>query len=191
MKLANLFITQSYLFIAFEPFLFLSTFSVFLKSFNIYFFQMTCLQISSMLTNCTMWSSYIFSASICFTRLSWSKFFRVQVFQSPGFLGTRFYRVQVFLVQVQCLGPGFRSSFKKGVFKNFATFTGKHLCWSFFLIKFLSLSEADQSFLQKEPAEFLQPEEISFQLLNNLHYIDKFYLEAHRLFHPSTRQHTF
>ena len=118
-------------------------------------------------------------------------FIMVQVFQGPGFSESRFFRDQVFLVQVQCLGPGFRSSFKKGVFKNFATFTGKHLCWSFFLIKFLSLSEADQSFLQKEPAEFLQPEEISFQLLNNLHYIDKFYLEVHRLFHPSTRQHTF
>ena len=24
---------------------------------------------------------------------------------------------------------------KKGVFKNFADFIGKHLCWSFFLIK--------------------------------------------------------
>ena len=27
--------------------------------------------------------------------------------------------------------------FKTGVLKNFAIFTGKHLCWSLFLIKFL------------------------------------------------------
>ena len=27
-----------------------------------------------------------------------------------------------------------RCSVKKGVFKNFANFTGKHLCWSLFLI---------------------------------------------------------
>ena len=38
----------------------------------------------------------------------------------------------------------FRSSrsqmfFKIGVLKNFAIFTGKHLCWSLFLIKFRSL----------------------------------------------------
>ena len=29
-----------------------------------------------------------------------------------------------------------RCSVKKGVLKNFANFTGKHLCWSLFLIKF-------------------------------------------------------
>ena len=27
-----------------------------------------------------------------------------------------------------------KCSVKKGIFKNFANFTGKHLCWSFFLI---------------------------------------------------------
>ena len=36
--------------------------------------------------------------------------------------------------------PGFRSTysrmfFKKDIFKNFTIFTGKHLCWSLFLIK--------------------------------------------------------
>ena len=36
---------------------------------------------------------------------SGSRFFRVQVFQGPGFLGSRFFRVRV-----QGLGPGFRSS---------------------------------------------------------------------------------
>ena len=49
---------------------------------------------------------------------------------------------------------------------------------------FLRLSEADQSLLKKEAAEFLESEEKSFELLDNLHYINKFYLEAHRLFHP-------
>ena len=49
---------------------------------------------------------------------------------------------------------------------------------------FLRLSEADQSLLRKEAAEFLQSEEKSFELLDNLHYINQFYLEAHRLFHP-------
>ena len=73
---------------------------------------------------------------------------------------------------------------KKGVLKNFAIFTGKDLCWSLFLIKFLCLSEADQSLLKKEVAEFLQPEETLFKLLDNLHYINNFYLEAHRSFHP-------
>ena len=65
---------------------------------------MACLQVSSMLINCTMWSSYLFSASSCFPRFSWSRFFSVQVFQGPGFSGFRFFRVQGFL------GPGFSGS---------------------------------------------------------------------------------
>ena len=32
--------------------------------------------------------------------------------------------------------------FKIEVLKNFANFTGKHLCWSLFLIKFQALSPA-------------------------------------------------
>ena len=52
------------------------------------------------------------------------------------------------------------------------------------LIKFLCLAEADQNLLKEEAVEFLQSEEISFELLCNLHYINKFYLEAHHLFHP-------
>ena len=60
------------------------------------------------------------------------------------------------------------------------------------LIKFLCLPEADQSLLKKEAAEFLRSEEISFELLYNLHYINKFYLEAHLLFTlKSFTQHTF
>ena len=47
----------------------------------------------------------------------------------------------------------FRSShtqifFKTGVVRNFAIFTGKHLCWSFFLIKFAGLSTSSQKRLQ-------------------------------------------
>ena len=73
---------------------------------------------------------------------------------------------------------------KKGVLKNFAIFIGKHLCWTLFLIKFLCLSEADQILLKKEAAGFLQSEEISFELLYDLHYINNSFLEAHRLFYP-------
>ena len=53
---------------------------------------------------------------------------------------------------------------KNGVLKNFVIFTGTHLYWSLFFIKLLCLSEADQSLLKKEAAEFLQSEEISFEL---------------------------
>ena len=52
-----------------------------------------------------------------------------------------------------------------------------------FLFKLLCLSEADQSVLKKEAGEFLRSEQIPFELLYNLCYINKFYLEAHRLFH--------
>ena len=72
----------------------------------------------------------------CFSE---SMFFRVQVFQGPGFLGSRFCRVQIFCVQVfQGPGPGFRSSrhlrcsIKEAVLKNFAIFTLKHRCWRLF-----------------------------------------------------------
>ena len=41
-------------------------------------------------------------------------------------------RERMFMVQNTC--P--KMLFKKTVFKNFARFTGKHLCWSHFLIKF-------------------------------------------------------
>ena len=48
-------------------------------------------------------------------------------------------------------------------------FTGKHLRWSLFLINFICLSEVHQILLKKEAAEFLQSEEISYELLYNLH----------------------
>ena len=130
MKLANLFITQSYLFIAFEPFLFLSTFSVFQKGLNIYFFSD---DLFANLFNANKLYYVFFLSYFCIQLFH--TLIMVQVFQGPGFSESRFFRVQVFLVQIQCLGPGFRSSFKKGVFKNFAIFTGKHLCWSLSLLK--------------------------------------------------------
>ena len=34
-----------------------------------------------------------------------------------------------------------RCSIKRGVFKNFANFTGKHLCWSLFLNKVTGLDD--------------------------------------------------
>ena len=64
-----------------NSFLFLTTFS--LKSLNDYFFQKACLHVSLVLINCTMWYSYLFSTSSSFPSFSWSRFFTVQVFQSP------------------------------------------------------------------------------------------------------------
>ena len=65
----------------------------------------------------------LFTQRIFIPCFSWSMFFRVHVFQSTGFSGSRFSRVQDFLhpgflrpgfpgsrVRVQGLGPGFRSS---------------------------------------------------------------------------------
>ena len=71
-----------------------------------------------------------------------------------------------------------------GGVKNFAIFTGKHVRWSIFLLRFLFLSEADQSLLKKKAAEFLQSEERTFEHLYNLHYINRFSLETNHLFHP-------
>ena len=51
-----------------------------------------------------------------------SRFFRVQVFQGPGFSGPRFFRVQVF----QDPGPGFRSSHVKLVKFHFLDIPTKH-----------------------------------------------------------------
>ena len=44
-----------------------------------------------------MYSSSLFSASRCFPRFSWSRFFRAQVFQGPGFLGSWIFGVEVYL----------------------------------------------------------------------------------------------
>ena len=49
---------------------------------------MTHLQNFSVITNYTMWSYNLFFASSCFPRFSWARFFRVQVFQDPGFSGS-------------------------------------------------------------------------------------------------------
>ena len=65
-----------------NSFLFLSTFSVFLKSLNNHFFRWlaykSLLSRFSVLIN-TLWSSDVFSASSC-PRFSCSRFFRVQIF---------------------------------------------------------------------------------------------------------------
>ena len=108
-----------------NSFLFLSTFYVFLKRINNYFFsddlltsfflgdcQCYCIRCGayeflfsrfSVFLNYTMWSSNLFSASSYFSRFSWPRFFRVQIFQGRGFLGSIF-----FWVKVQYSGPGFR-----------------------------------------------------------------------------------
>ena len=86
------FVTQSYLSLL-NSFLFLSRFSVSLKSLNNYFFRWfsykSLLKIFSVLINYIMWSSNHFSTSSCFLRFlgsafSGSSFSRVQVFQAPG-----------------------------------------------------------------------------------------------------------
>ena len=75
------------------------------------------------LINYTMQSSNHFSTSSCFpfqgpgfpeSSALESRFFRVQVFQGPGFSGSRFFWVQVFL------GPGFSGSrfFRVQVFQG-------------------------------------------------------------------------
>ena len=82
-----------------------STLSAFLKSLWL-FFLLACLQVSSEQIcsvnklSCLMWSSNLFSAS---------KLFMVQVFQGPGFHSPGFSGSRS-RVQVQGLGPGFRSS---------------------------------------------------------------------------------
>ena len=52
----------------------------------------------------------------------------------------RFYSDKIIYIYLRKVQANFRSSrpevfCKKGVLRNFAKFTGKHLCWSFFLIK--------------------------------------------------------
>ena len=95
------FITQSYLFI-------ISEFIFILKCLpNNYFFRWfaykSLLSRFSVLISYNMCSCNHFSISSRFQCFSRSRFFRVQVFQGPGFSGSRFFRVQVFQ------GPGFQS----------------------------------------------------------------------------------
>ena len=107
-----------------NSFLFLSKFSVSLKSLDNYYFRWfackSLLSRFSVLISYNMWSSNHFSISSrfqCFQGLgfSGSRFFRVQVFQGPGFSGSRFFRVQIFRIQVfrirvQGPDPGYRRS---------------------------------------------------------------------------------
>ena len=100
-----------------NSFLFLSRFSVSLKSLDNYFFRWfaykSLLSRFSVLISCNMCSSNNFSISSrfqCFQGLgfSGSRFFKDQVFQGPGFSGSRFFRVQVFRVRVRGLGSRVR-----------------------------------------------------------------------------------
>ena len=86
-----------------NSFLFLRRFSVSLKSLDNYFFTWFAYKFLfsrfSVLISYNMWSSNHFSISSCFPCFSESRFFRVQVFQGPGFSrsGSR--------VRVQVQGP--------------------------------------------------------------------------------------
>ena len=103
-----------------------STFPIFLKSLNNYFFSnglltSLFLQNFSVIINYTMWSpnlffSFFFFASSSFLRFSRTRFSRVQPFQDPGFSGSGS------MVRVQGLGLGFRSSQCK------ATLLKSHFC---------------------------------------------------------------
>ena len=107
-----------------NSFLFLSRFSVSLKSLDNYFFRWfaykSLLSRFSVLMNYNMWSSNHVSTSSRFPRFTGSRFFRVQVFQGPGFSGSRFFKAQVFqdpgfsgskFFRVQVIqGPGFSGS---------------------------------------------------------------------------------
>ena len=81
------FITQSYLSLL-NSFLFLSRFSVSLKSLDNYFFRWfaykSLFSRFSVLISYNMWSSNHFSISGCFPCFSGSRFFRFQVFQGLG-----------------------------------------------------------------------------------------------------------
>ena len=91
----------------------LSTFSIFLKSFDNYFFgwlaYKSLLSRSSVLLNYTICSSNHFSASSFFPRFSWSRILSILVFQGPRFLGYRFFRLRNFWIQV-FQGSGFFGS---------------------------------------------------------------------------------
>ena len=72
---------------------------------------------------------------------------------------------------------------KKGVLKNFAIIT-ENTCVGVSSVP-LFCQKLIKGLLKKEAVRFLQSEEISFKLPYNLHYnSNKFYLEAHHLFHP-------
>ena len=124
-KLSSLLRSLSYLsLLSLFLLLVLSTFPVFLKSLNNYFFRW--LAYKSLLAefycyiiSCNMWSSNLF---VCiqhvfgFPRFWIPTFFMSQVFQGPGFSGSESR------VQVQGLGPGFRSRRCK------ATLMKSHFC---------------------------------------------------------------
>ena len=96
-----------------NSFLYLSRFSVPLKSLDNYFFRWfaykSVLSRFSVLKSYNMWSSNHFSISSCLPCFSGSRFFRVQVFQGPDFSGSG-SRIQGpgsrSRVRVQGLGPG-------------------------------------------------------------------------------------
>ena len=91
-----------------NSFLFLSRFSVFLKSpavttFSNWFLYKSCLSRFLVLINCTMYSSFYIQL--------FSTFFIVKVFQGPGFSGPKFLEFRFFKVQVYSLRPGFPPRF--------------------------------------------------------------------------------
>ena len=90
-----------------NSFLFLSRFSVSLKSLDNYFFRWfaykSLLSRFSVLISYNMCSSNHFPISSRFPCFSRSRFLRVQVFQGRGFSRSGFFRVQVFRVRVQVI----------------------------------------------------------------------------------------
>ena len=107
-NLSSLLLSLTYLSIL-NSFLFLSRFFVSLKSPDNYFCRWfaykSLLSKFSVVISYNMWSSNHFSIPRRFPRFSRSRFFKVQVFQGPGFPGSGFFRLQVFRIRVQVQGP--------------------------------------------------------------------------------------
>ena len=138
------------------------------------FFEMACLQVSSVLINCTLWSSYLFFCIQLFPTFSMvpsfseSMFFMVQVFQGPGFSGSRFFRIHMFRVQVFLgPGPGPRSRIwvqvLEAAMKNICK--GKDTLWNFSYRTFHEIQF--QGYFMKH--EILSWN--TFTLVSNIHYV--------------------
>ena len=77
-----------FIFIAIEFIAYLSHIFCLPKKPQELFFQVASLEVSSVLINCTMWASNLFSASSFFPRFSRFKFFWIQVLKVAGFWDT-------------------------------------------------------------------------------------------------------